>query len=212
MNEKPDIDRESQVKRGRKLEYFTIIYNSMEGLVSIIAGLFAGSVSLIGFGIDSVIEVTSGAALLWRLNHEFNPERRKSAERTTLRIVGICFIALATYILCDSGSMLLRHEAPERSIPGIAIAAISVVVMPLLARAKRQVAASISSPAMRADSRQTDFCTYLSAIMLCGLLLNALFSWWWADPISALAMVPIIAGEGFKSLSGEKCSDDCACH
>jgi divalent metal cation (Fe/Co/Zn/Cd) transporter len=212
MNKNPDIDREIQVKRGRKLEYFTIIYNSIEGLVSIIAGLFAGSVSLIGFGIDSVIEVTSGAALLWRLKHEFNPERRESAERTTLRIVGICFIALAIYILYDSGSKLLRHESPERSIPGIAIAAISVIVMPLLARAKRQVAASIGSAAMRADSRQTDFCTYLSAILLCGLLLNAIFGLWWADPIAALAMVPIIAGEGFKSLKGEKCSDDCACH
>jgi divalent metal cation (Fe/Co/Zn/Cd) transporter len=212
MKKNPDIDRESQVKRGRKLEYFTIIYNSVEGLVSIVAGLFAGSVSLIGFGIDSVIEVTSGAALLWRLNHEFNPERRESAERTTLRIVGICFIALAIYILYDSGSILLRHEAPERSIPGIAIAAISVIVMPLLARAKRQVAVSIGSAAMRADSRQTDFCTYLSAILLCGLLLNALLGWRWADPIAALAMVPIIAGEGFRSLKGKKCSDGCACH
>jgi divalent metal cation (Fe/Co/Zn/Cd) transporter len=183
----------------------------MEGLISIVAGLFAGSVSLIGFGIDSVIEVTSGAALLWRLNHEFNPARRESAERTTLRIVGLCFIALAIYILCDSVAMLFRHEAPERSIPGIAIAVISVVVMPLLARAKRRVAAAINSAAMLADSRQTDFCTYLSAILLCGLLLNALFGWWWADPVAALAMVPIIAGEGYKSLKGEKCCDDCGC-
>ena len=212
MNGKSDISRESQIIRGRKLEYFTIVYNAMEGLISIAAGLFAGSVSLIGFGIDSVIEMTSGAALLWRLNHEYNPERRASAERTTLRIVGICFIALAIYLLCDSGSMLFGHKAPERSIPGIAIAAISVVVMPLLARAKRQVAVAIGSAAMRADSRQTDFCTYLSAILLCGLLLNAFFGWWWADPVAALAMVPIIANEGFKSLKGDKCCDDCGCH
>ena len=161
-----DIDRENQIKRGRKIEYFTIIYNSLEGLISIIAGLIAGSVSLIGFGIDSVIEVTSGAALLWRLNHDLNPVRRESAERTTLRIVGFCFIALAIYILYDSGSMLLRREVPERSIPGIVLAAVSVVVMPLLAKSKRQIAATISSAAMRADSRQTDFCTYLSAILL----------------------------------------------
>jgi divalent metal cation (Fe/Co/Zn/Cd) transporter len=212
MNEKQDIVRKSQVKRGRRLEYFTIIYNSMEGLVSIAAGLIAGSVSLVGFGIDSAIEMISGAALLWRLKNEFHPERRESIERTTLRIVGFCFIALAIYILCDSASTLFKHRAPERSIPGITIATLSVVVMPLLARAKRKVAASINSAAMRADSRQTDFCTYLSAILLIGLLLNAFFGWWWADPLAALAMIPIIGAEGFKSLKGEKCCDDCGCH
>jgi divalent metal cation (Fe/Co/Zn/Cd) transporter len=212
MSQKPAGNREDQVKRGRRLEYFTIIYNSLEGLISIVAGLMAGSVSLIGFGIDSAIEVTSGAALLWRLNHDVNPRRRESAERATLRIVGFCFIALAIYLLYDSGSILLKHEAPERSIPGIVIAAVSVIVMPLLAKAKRQVAMTINSPAMQADSRQTDFCTYLSAILLCGLLLNALFGWWWADPITALIMVPIIAGEGLRALKGKTCSDDCGCH
>jgi divalent metal cation (Fe/Co/Zn/Cd) transporter len=212
MNQEPNVTRENQVRRGRKLEYFTIVYNSLEGLISIIAGLIAGSVSLIGFGIDSAIEVTSGAALLWRLNHEFNPKRRESAERVTLKVVGFCFIVLAIYILYDSISILIRHEVPERSIPGIVLATVSVVVMPLLARSKRQVAATISSAAMQADSRQTDFCTYLSAILLCGLLLNALLGWWWADPIAALVMVPIIANEGIGSLKGKSCSDECGCH
>ena len=212
MDVTQDIERKKHVKRGRRLEYFTIIYNSLEGLISIIAGLIAGSVSLVGFGIDSAIEVTSGAALLWRLSHEFNTERRESAERTTLRIVGYCFIGLAAYILYDSVSILLRHEAPERSIPGIVIAAVSVVVMPLLARSKRQVASRINSAAMRADSRQTDFCTYLSAILLCGLLLNAFFKWWWADPIAALIMVPIIANEGIGAVRGRACSDECGCN
>jgi divalent metal cation (Fe/Co/Zn/Cd) transporter len=212
MKQGPAVTKESQVRRGRKLEYFTIVYNCLEGLISIIAGLIAGSVSLIGFGLDSAIEVTSAAALLWRLRHEFNPERRESVERATLKIVGICFIALAIYILYDSASILVRHEAPERSIPGIVLAAVSVVVMPLLARAKRQVAANISSAAMQADSRQTDFCTYLSAILLCGLLLNALFGLWWADPIAALVMVPIIANEGIGALKGKSCSDECCCH
>ena len=212
MTENPEIDRESQVKRGRRLEYFTIAYNCLEGLLSIVAGLFAGSVSLIGFGIDSVIEVTSGTALLWRLNRDWNSEQRESAERTTLRIVGLCFIALAIYILYESGSMLLHREAPERSIPGIMIAAVSVIVMPWLAKSKRQIAATIGSAAMRADSRQTDFCAYLSAILLGGLLVNALFGWWWADPLAALAMVPIIANEGVNSLRGRACADDCACH
>ncbi len=200
------------MRRGRRLEYFTIVYNCLEGLISIIAGMIAGSISLVGFGIDSAIEVTSGAALLWRLKHEFNPERRESVERSTLRLVGLCFIGLAIYILYDSTSVLIRHEAPERSIPGILIAAVSVVVMPLLARSKRQVAAKISSAAMQADSRQTDFCTYLSAILLCGLLLNALLGWWWADPAAALVMVPIIANEGVGALKGKSCSDEGNCH
>lgn len=212
MNQHSEVIREKQVRFGRKLEYFTILYNSLEGLISIMAGLIAGSVSLVGFGVDSAIEVTSGVALLWRLSHEFNPERREAAERATLRIVGICFIALAIYIIYDSASILTRHEAPERSITGIVIAAVSVVVMPLLARSKRKVASKLNSAAMQADSRQTDFCTYLSAILLCGLLLNALFHWWWADPIAALAMVPIIANEGMKAVRGRSCSDEGSCH
>jgi divalent metal cation (Fe/Co/Zn/Cd) transporter len=210
MNQDPNVTRENQVRRGRRLEYFTIVYNSLEGLISIIAGLLAGSVSLVGFGMDSLIEVTSGAALLWRLSHEFNPERREFAERAALRIVGFCFIALAIYILCDSASILAQHKVPERSIPGIVLAAVSVVVMPLLARSKKQVAANIHSTAMKADSRQTDFCTYLSAILLCGLTLNALLGWWWADPIAALIMVPIIAKEGTGALKGKSCcTDEC---
>ena len=204
--------RHDLVRRGQRLEYFTIAYNSLEGLVSIVAGLIAGSVSLIGFGLDSLIEVTSGAALLWRLHHDLDHSRREQVERTTLRIVGRCFIALAVYILYESGSTLIGHESPERSIPGIIVAAVSVVVMPLLARAKRRVAAGIGSGAMQADSRQTDFCTYLSAILLGGLLLNAVAGWWWADPVAGLVMVPIIAKEGVDGLRGKACCDDCGCH
>lgn len=202
--------REERVRHGLRLQYFTIAYNSLEGLISITAGLFAGSVSLIGFGFDSLIEVTSAAAVLWRLRSDRDSGSRERAERATLRIVGWCFVTLAAYILYDSGSSLLRREPPERSIPGIIIAAVSVVVMPLLASAKRRVASDIGSAAMKADSRQTDFCTYLSAILLCGLLLNALFGWWWADPAAALVMVPIIAGEGIRSLRGEACCDTCS--
>jgi divalent metal cation (Fe/Co/Zn/Cd) transporter len=122
-----------------------------------------------------------------------------------LRIVGACFVALAVYILYESSSSLIRHEAPERSIPGIVIAALSLIVMPLLARAKRRVAVGIGSAAMHAESRQTDFCTYLSAILLGGLLLNALFGWWWADPAAGLVMVPIIANEGVNGIRGKAC-------
>ena len=205
-------NRPELVRRGQKLEYFTIGYNTLEGLISIVAGLIAGSVSLIGFGLDSLIEVTSGAALLWRLHHDLDHSRREQVERTTLRIVGWCFVALALYILYESASTLNRHAAPERSIPGIIVAAVSVVVMPLLARAKRRVAAGIGSGAMQADSRQTDFCTYLSAILLGGLLLNAVFGWWWADPVAGLVMVPIIAKEGLDGLRGTACCDVSGCH
>ena len=198
--------RETHVRHGFRLQYFTIAYNSLEGLISITAGLFAGSVSLIGFGFDSLIEVTSGAAVLWRLRHDRDTARRERAERSTLRLVGWCFLALAAYILYDSGSTLLRHEPPERSIPGIVIAAVSLVVMPLLASAKRRVAAGIGSAAMRADARQTDFCTYLSAILLCGLLLNALLGWWWADPVAALGMTFFLAQEGREAWRGKTCA------
>lgn len=205
-------NRERLVLQGQSLEYFTIGYNSVEGLVSIVAGIVAGSVSLIGFGLDSLIEVTSGAALLWRFHHDLDPSRREQVERTTLRIVGGCFIALALYILYESGSTLIGHEEPARSIPGIMVAAVSVVVMPLLARAKRRVAVGIGSGAMKADSRQTDFCTYLSAILLGGLVLNVVVGWWWADPVAGLVMVPIIAKEGIDGLRGKACCDDCKCH
>ena len=205
------FNRRDLVRRGQRLEYFTIAYNSLEGLVSIVAGAIAGSVSLIGFGLDSIIEVTSGAALLWRLHHDLDRSRREQVERTTLQIVGGCFIVLAAYIAYESGTTLIHREIPQRSIPGIIVAAVSVIVMPVLARAKRKVAAAIGSGAMQADSRQTDFCTYLSAILLGGLLLNAVAGWWWADPVAGLVMVPIIAKEGVDGLKGKACCDDCGC-
>ena len=205
------LNRQELVRRGKRLEYFTIAYNSLEGLVSIVAGAIAGSVSLIGFGLDSIVEVTSGAAMLWRLHHDLDCSRREKVERTTLRIVGGCFIALAAYIAYESAATLIGNRVPDRSIPGIAVAAVSVVVMPILSKAKRRVAAGIGSGAMQADSRQTDFCTYLSVILLGGLLLNALLGWWWADPVAGLVMVPIIGKEGVDGLRGKACCDDSGC-
>jgi divalent metal cation (Fe/Co/Zn/Cd) transporter len=204
--------RAELVRCGRHLEYFTIIYNSLEGIIAIVAGLLAGSIALVGFGFDSVIEVTSGAALLWRLHSDVDEARRERIETITLRIVGVCFMALAAYLSYDSLKSLLRHESPERSLTGILLAIASLVVMPLLTRAKRKVARGIESGAMAADARQTEFCTYLSAILLGGLLLNALFGWWWADPVAALVMVPIIVREGIEGLRGEACCDEGTCH
>jgi divalent metal cation (Fe/Co/Zn/Cd) transporter len=204
-------NRADLVRRGRYLEYFTIGYNSLEGLIAVAAGLLAGSIALVGFGFDSLIEVTSGAVLLWRLHADLDEERRERVEAISLRIVGACFVLLAIYVSFDSVKSLIRREAPQESIVGIVLAAVSLIVMPLLVRAKRKVARGINSAALMADSKQTELCTYLSAILLGGLLLNALLGWWWADPVAALVMVPIIVKEGFEGLRGRTCCDD-QCH
>ncbi|MCA1620292.1 MAG: cation transporter [Acidobacteria bacterium] len=205
------VIRREQVRRGRWLEYLTIGWNSLEGIIAVSAGLAAGSIALVGFGLDSVIEVTSGVALLWRL-HMDAPAKRERAEQVALRVVGLSFLALAAYVAFDALKSLVAREPPEASYVGIAIATLSLLVMPLLARAKRVVAAKINSRAMRADSRQTDICAYLSAILLGGLILNALFGWWWADPVAALVMTPIIGKEGVEALRGETCRDGGDCH
>ncbi len=199
--------RTNLVRRGLNLEYLTIAYNSLEGLIAVVAGFIAGSIALVGFGFDSVIEVTSGAVLLWRLHADIDEEWRERVEAVTLRIVGACFLALALYVGYEAISSLVYRESPERSVPGILLAVASLIVMPLLARAKREVARNMNSGAMMADAKQTEFCTYLSAILLGGLLINALFGWWWADPVAALVMVPIIAKEGITALRGDTCCD-----
>ena len=209
MVESAVLDRMSVVRRGRRLEYFTVIWNALEGLVAVGAGVFAGSISLVGFGIDSFIEVTSGSVLLWRMSVDANVGDRERNEKRALRIVGLCFLLLAVYIAFESGNDLWFKRAPEQSIPGIVLACVSLVVMPLLSRSKRKVGHALNSAAMHADAKQAQFCTYLSAILLVGLILNAVFGLWWADPIAALIMVPIIAKEGFGGLQGKTC-DDCA--
>jgi divalent metal cation (Fe/Co/Zn/Cd) transporter len=208
MSENAVLDRTPIVRRGRRLEYFTIAWNTLEGLVAVVAGAIAGSISLIGFGIDSFIEVTSGSVLLWRMSVDAEVHRRELNERQALRIVGVCFLLLAAYIAYESALDLWSRRAPERTIPGIILACVSLVVMPLLSRAKRKVGRALGSAAMHADAKQTEFCTYLSAILLAGLLLNALFGLWWADPVAALIMVPIITKEGIEGLQGKAC-DEC---
>lgn len=207
-----EVPRAAAVRRGRNLEYFTVGYNSLEGLIAIVAGLIAGSIALVGFGFDSLIEVTSGAVLLWRLQADVDEVRRERVEEVSLKIVGACFVVLAIYVSYDSIKSLIRREAPEESLVGIVLAAVSLIVMPLLVRAKRKVARAINSGALMADSKQTELCTYLSAILIAGLLLNALLGWWWADPVAALLMVPIIVKEGAEALRGETCCDEGACH
>ena len=192
------------VRRGRRLQYLTIAYNSLEALVALVAGFLANSIALVGFGFDSLIEVTSGGAVLWRLY------RGERAERIALRLIGVCFLLLATYVAWEAGEALLARRAPQRSLPGIVLAMASIVVMPLLARAKRRVGVRLGSAAAQADARQTDFCFYLSIILLGGLGLNAALGWWWADAVAGLVMTPIIFREGTGALRGKtcQCADD----
>lgn len=204
-----EASRPALLRRGRQLEYATVGYNLLEGVIAIGSGVLAGSIALVGFGIDSGIEVLSGLILLWRLDSRRDAEDRERVEARALKLVGVSFVLLAAYIAFDSIAALVRREAPDESVVGIALAAASVVVMPLLVRFKRRVAVQLSSRALAADSKQTELCTYLSAILLIGLVLNALVGWWWADPVAALVMVPIIAKEGIEALRGEHC-DDCA--
>jgi divalent metal cation (Fe/Co/Zn/Cd) transporter len=195
--------RALHTRAGRKVEYLSIAWTALEGLIGIVAGVLASSVALIGFGIDSVIEVASSGVLIWRLSDHPGAEER---EEVAQRLVGIGFLALAAYIAFDALHDLITHEAPRVSYFGIIYAAVCIVVMPMLARAKRRVAARLDSDALHADSHQSDICAYLSVILLAGLALNALFGWWWADPVAALCMLPIIVKEGFAGLRGEACS------
>ncbi len=196
----------ADTRAGRRLEYFSLTWNVIEAAVSIEVGVKSASIALIGFGVDAVIESLSGSVLLWRLQHGHAGEKR---EAIALRLVGVSFLILAAYVAFGAGWMLIKHEPPEASLIGIVIACLSLSIMPQIARAKRRVAARLNSRALEADSRQTQLCAYLSAILLGGLALNAAFGWWWADPVAALIMVPIIAREGISALRGEACSE---CH
>jgi len=202
-------DRVAVVRRGQVLTWATIAYNSLEAVLSIGAGLLAGSIALVGFGLDSLLELTSSLAGLWRLRMDAAPARRAHAERVALRAIGVCFLCLAAYILADASWTLVNREAPEESLLGIGIAIGSLIAMPLLARAKRRVAARLASRALTAEARQTEICTYLSAILLGGLLATALFGWWWADPLAGLVMVPLVAWEGVAAVRGRTVCADC---
>lgn len=198
------IERSVLVRRGKFLEYFTIGWNLLEAVVAVGSGLIAGSIALVGFGIDSLIESLSGSILLWRLADDGDDR-----EKLAVRLVGASFMILAAYVAFDAVKSLIYQETPEASYVGIALATVSIVVMPFLARAKKDVGVKLGSRAMVSDSKQTNICAYLSVILLVGLILNALFGWWWADPVAALIMIPIIVKEGIEGLRGEVCDDGC---
>lgn len=204
------LDRQPLVRRSKRLNYATLVYNSLEGVIAIASGLLAGSIALVGFGVDSVIELSASAAALWRLRADVDVVRRARAEYWSLRLIGLSFLGLAAYVGVDAVRTLATHAAPERSWIGIGLACASLVVMPLLSRAKRSIGLQLRSGALVAEAKQTMICTYLSALLLVGLALNAVAGWWWADPVAALVMVPLIAWEGVEGLRGRSaCADDC---
>jgi divalent metal cation (Fe/Co/Zn/Cd) transporter len=192
-------------RRSLLLAYATAGYNLLEGIVALAAGAAASSAALIGFGLDSFIEVSSALVVIWQFRSRL-PETR---ERLALKLIAVSFFALAAWISVDSVRHLLGGQQAEASVVGIGLAAASLVVMPMLVWAKRRTGRELGSATVVADSTQTLLCTYLSAVLLAGLLLNWAFGWPWADPIAALAIAGVAVKEGVLAWRGEHC-DDCA--
>lgn len=194
----------------QRLAAFTVAWNVVEGVVAIAAAWAAGSRALAGFGLDSAIESVSASILLWRLGAERrNPCRVDDVERVATRAIGGSFLLLAAYVAYEAVRSLALGEQPDATPVGIVLTLVSLVVMPLLARAKRRVAIEMGSRAARADSAQTLACAWLSAVVLAGLVLNATLNWWWADPIAALGVVVLLVREGREALTAEHLDDCC---
>lgn len=195
-----------------RLVRVTAAYNAVEAGIALWSGITARSIALVGFGLDSVIELAAALALLWRLSveaHGAGHQRVERAERRVLRVVGVTFLLLAAYVLVQSAWTLWARSAPAESPLGIALAAVSLVVMPLVSWGKLRAAAALGSAALRAEAKETLACAYLSLTLLLGLVANAAAGWWWADPLAALLMVPWLVREGLEGLRGERCEDDC---
>ena len=195
-------------RRVRLLVGATITYNLVEGGVALTAGAAASSAALIGFGLDSLIEVSSAAAVAWQFTGR-DPEAR---ERTAMRVIALSFFALAAYVTVHSGLSLLGHGEAAHSPVGLVLTAVSLVVMPALSYAQRRTGRELGSRSAVADSRQTLLCTYLSAVVLVGLGLNSLFGWWWADPVAALVVAAIAVKEGREAWRGDACCATPGCH
>lgn len=200
------------LSRGLLLEYITVSWNIVEGIVAIGAGIIAGSPALIGFGADSFVESISGGVLIWRLAGErsgkHDDEAIERIERRAERIVGAGFFLLAAYVAFEAIRALVTAEAPDASPIGIGLTSVSIIVMLWLARAKRKTGKALGSGALVADAQQTYACWYLSITALAGLALNALLGWWWADPVAALAIVAFLVREGAEAWNGEDDDDD----
>ena len=202
-------DRRDELNRGLLLEYFTVGWNLLEAAVGLTAGLAAGSVALVGFALDSVVEASSGSVLIWRLRAERDGDRNvEQLERKALKLVSLAFFALAFYVGGRAVMDLLNQSRPEESTAGIVLAVVSLIVMPVLAHRKRRAARALGSRALEADSTQTNLCTYLSGFLLVGLAANAWLGWWWADPVAGIAIALVAANEG-RELWGADDLDHC---
>jgi cation diffusion facilitator family transporter len=198
-------------RRALWLEYFTVGWNVIEGVVAIGAGIIAGSVALIGFGVDSSIEVISALGLLWRLRKagpDATVQEESRAERRALYVVAATFFLLAAYIAFEAVSSLLGREAPDRSTVGLVLSVLSLVIMPALAWWKQRTGHQMASRALVADAAETWVCSYLSLALLAGVGLHELFGWWWADPVGALAMLPVILWQGWETLGEAREHED----
>ncbi len=208
-HEHHQVDRRVLLKRGLRLEYISLGWNLIEGAVAIVAGVIAGSVALIGFGVDSFVESSSAAVIVWRILSEIgnrtNPEKIYSIERRSQRLVALSLLAFAIYILLESGSALVLQEQPEVSHTGIILAVLSLIVMWWLARSIRRVGQQLHSHAIEADSSQTLACWWMSLSLLVGLGVNALFGWWWADPLAGIAIGALMLREARSVWSGKDC-------
>ena len=201
--------RNAAVKRVRLLNNATIGWNVFEGVVAIAAGIAAGSISLIGFGLDSGVEVSTSLVLAWRLHRERLEGCRQEDDRRATRLIAICFAALAVYVALEATRQLAVQAAPDVSVVGIVLASFSMVFMPILARAKRKLAPALGSQAVVSESRQTELCAWLSAVVLLGLGLNAALGWWWADPVAALFLAGFAGYETVRTWRAESLEDTC---
>lgn len=207
-------DRATWLRRGRMLAALTVTYNALEGVIAVVAGLHADSVALLGFGVDSFVEVTSALVVAWRMHDELihdgvhSADRFERVEKRTARITGVLLMLLAGYLVVEAGLALAGlRESPESSTVGMVLTAVSATLMPILARAKLRAASALDSKALRADAFETVACVWLSVTTLVGLALNASFDLWWADPAAALLLVPLIVREGLEAIRGEDCCD-----
>jgi len=194
-------DRTRLGRRAQLLAGASVSYNVVEAVVAITAGVVAGSVALVGFGLDSVVEVSSGLIILWQFRHRM-PETR---EKQALRLMAFSFFALAAYVTSESVRALVGGSEPDVSPVGIGLASASLVIMPFLSWAQRRTGRALGSNAVVADSTQTLLCTYLSAVLLAGLVLNATLGWTWADPIAGLVIAAVAVREGLEAWRGEGC-------
>ena len=200
--------RRDRIRRALRLEYLTVGWNLVEGIVAVAAAVGAGSIALLGFGIDSFVESASAAILIWRLHAERGGSDSGAVaalDRRAHRLVAISLFLLALYIAFDAGLTLWHGERPQPTVVGIALLLVSIVVMVWLARAKRRLAKELGSRALAADAFQTTACWWLSIFALSGIGLNALLGWWWADPLAALIMAGLIVREGREAWRGDVC-------